>query len=348
METGGHRRCYLITIPRSASNLLVRILALDKQNVVSKGIGWGYFFFPAWELTCKLNTLGKHADKWTQEERDQVKKSYQDCFNDLQSHADRAEAEGKILFVKEHACFMADPAVQARFLHGQDNVKESPWTVQIPSTYAQEPTHSSLNPTILPDEFLKTWLPTFLVRHPALVFPSRYRALVDVRHTLSIMTEEEELVQLELAMTYHWTRTLFDWYTQQLSQTDQAASDSNDVAWPLVLDADDIISNPQVVVRFCEILGLDPAKLQFEWAPATAEDLAYLPSDLTRRAISTLSASASILRDKTAANLDIDVEARKWQEEFGNGMGEKMERWVRAAMPDYEFMRAKRLRVEPN
>lgn len=68
---------------------------------------------------------------------------------------------------------------------------------------------SHLNSTILPDKFLETWLPTFLIRHPALVFPSHYRAFKDSFSKAGGDSELEEN-QLTLSMTPYFTRSLFD------------------------------------------------------------------------------------------------------------------------------------------
>jgi hypothetical protein len=155
---------------------------------------------------------------------------------------------------------------------------------------------------------------------------------------------EEAQTELALDMTLHWMCTLFDWYTQCLSKS-ESGSDA-DVTWPLVLEADDIMTEPEVIITFCEIVGMDATKLQFAWRPASEDDLAQL-RPVERRMLSTLSGSAGIIKGKTSANLDIDVEAKKWREEFGEYEGEKMEKWVRAAMPDHEFMKAKRLRPRP-
>ncbi|MCJ1251489.1 hypothetical protein MMC30_008723 [Trapelia coarctata] len=341
-NTDQPRQLYLITYPRSASNLLVRILSLENQpNVLSRDRGGGYFFLPFFNLGDELNNRSRHVEKWTQEERSQMMQMYQKCYDDLEEHVQRASAEGKTIFVKEHGDFMTEPTAQTRFLFGKDSVTEFPWTVKVPSTYGSELTHSALNHTALPDQFLQTWLPTFLIRHPALAFPSHYRTIIDTKGVEAARAGERDQI---LMMTLHWTRALYDWYTQHLSKPEPGVD--SDITWPLVLEADDIMTEPEVIVRFCEIAGLDTTKLQSSWTPATEEELAKI-NKVGRRMFSTISASNGIVKGKTSANLDIDTEAKKWKGEFGEGEGEKIERWVRAAMPDYEFMKAKRLRPKP-
>ncbi|MCJ1366812.1 hypothetical protein MMC16_005942 [Acarospora aff. strigata] len=100
---------------------------------------------------------------------------------------------------------------------------------------------------------------------------------------------------------------------------------------------------PEVVLRYSEIVRLDPTKLKFSWEPAGKGELDKMPGT-ERRMRSTISASAGIVQGKTSTNLDIVEEAKKWRLEFGEEEGEKIEKWVRAAMPDYEYMKAKRLR----
>lgn len=102
---------------------------------------------------------------------------------------------------------------------------------------------------------------------------------------------------------------------------------------------------PEVIFKFSKLVGLNPTKLKFEWKPATDVELSNLPNDMARRMLSTLTASSGIMIEKTSANIDIDQEAKRWRDEFGQETGGHMERWVRAAMPDYEYMRARRLRA---
>ena len=341
MDSTPHRRFYLLTQPRTCSNLLTRILSFGDQPAVARsaGAGQGYFFLPPFELREQLKLGVKTVEEWTQDAQDQMKQSYQRCFEELQKYVEAGEAEGQIVFVKEHVYFLTDPTAMSRFVHGRESVKQSPWTVQVPSVYGTEVTHSSLNNTLLPDEFLQTWLPIFLIRHPALMFPSHFRT---IRDAISIEAAHAEGAR-SASMTLHWTRTLYDWYMQHPVKPRSGPESGSD--WPVLLDADDILNDPNVIVRLCEIVGMDSTKLQFEWQPANKEELAQLRSDISRRMLSTLSSSAGVLKDKSATDIDISAEAKKWKEEFGQSDGEKVEGWVRAAMPDYEYLKAKRLQA---
>ena len=157
----------------------------------------------------------------------------------------------------------------------------------------------------------------------------------------------------KLAMTYKWTRTLCDFYTQHLSKFDteseiESGSEGGDVAWPLIIDPDDVMMKLEVVLRFCEFVGLDQTKLQFRWSRATEKEIVNAYSSIERRMLSTMLDSSGVVQGKTSANLDIDAEAKKWREENGEGEGEKMEMWVRDAIPDYEFMKARKLTPKMN
>lgn len=341
-KSSRHGYFSLLTYPRTCSNLLIQILALDQQPNVVTGKHGGYYFLPAAKQRWEMGLRAKHVGEWTLEEQKQLRQAYQDCFDKFTQDVDRAEAEGKILFVKEHCCFLSDPVAESRFLLGNDNIQEAPWTVSLPEKYGKKATRSEFNETVLPDAFLMTWLPTFLIRHPALVFPSRYRTVLDLSGREAGSTEETGFA---LTMTMHWSRTLYEWYEKHLNKSEGGVN-GEAVSWPLILDADDILTKPAVVAKFTEIIGLDPTKLRFSWSPATEEEKARVNSAIELKMRANLLASSGIIPGKSAKDLEIDVEAKKWREEFGEEEGKRMEKWVRAAMPDYEFMKARRLRPE--
>jgi hypothetical protein len=268
-------------------------------------------------------------------ERTNIRDSYQLSFDNLQRHIRTAEEQGKHMFVKEHVNWMIEPVAETKFIYGEESTDEIPWTVNTDA----EQTHSALNKTIIPDGFLKTWFPAFLIRHPALEFPSNYKTCVD-NEGKEAVKKEANLQALE--MTFHWTRTLYDWYTQYF-QTSEIKS-SKDIIWPILLEADDIMLEPKLVFEYAKIIGLDPTKLKFSWTPKRKEELDKL-WDVEKRMLSTISASAGILEGKTASGIVIDDEVVKWKGEFGEDEGAKIERWVRGAMMDYAYLKARRFKI---
>lgn len=336
------KRFLLITYPRTASNLLLKLLALETQeNVLIAPNGGGphggngYFFIQNQMLKGKMGTHGKNMSEWTEDQKKQLEESTQACFEDMEAYAVAAEQQGKIAFVKEHIHFVTEPTAQEKFLFGDKDLEQKPLTVRFPEAYGCEGSRTVGNDTIFPDEFLQTWKPTILIRHPALVFPSYYRACLDLPQFKSTDS------QFDLFMTFAWQRRLHDWYKKTFDEN----SGGGDISWPVVLDADDIIAEPAVVVKYCEIIGLDPAKLKFEWAPVTEDEKAKIGNPAVERLLSCLLASSGIQKDKVATHIDIDAEAVKWKEEFGEAVGLKLEAWVNNAMEDYEWMKAKRLRA---
>lgn len=136
-------------------------------------------------------------------------------------------------------------------------------------------------------------------------------------------------------MTWKWTRDLYQWCCQH-----QAEGPNK----PVILDAHDIIHDPQVILKFCEETGLDKSVLQFEWDSGFdfSKDVRKDAVDLMT---ATLKGSRGILKDKAPLEIDIDAEAKKWKEEFGAEVAEKLEQGVRGAMPDYEYLKERRLKV---
>lgn len=145
-------------------------------------------------------------------------------------------------------------------------------------------------------------------------------------------------------MTWKWTRYLYDWCAEH-----SAASRP-----PLILDAHDVIHNQDVVLRFCEMTGLDKSAVQFEWnddgrgEKTLRGENGYVwnvQSEAAHIMTSTLKESKGVIKDKTPGIVDIDAEAEKWKEEFGVETAAFLERAVRDTMPDYEYLRQRCLKV---
>ncbi|KAI0466871.1 hypothetical protein F4859DRAFT_286926 [Xylaria cf. heliscus] len=318
-------RYWLLTMPRTASNMLVRILNLDEQGVRPARNG-GYFFFPG--MIARLGLYDKPSENWTPEEHAAVKAGTQKSFDALQDHLEAAEEEGQKIFVKEHVSFLNSPFYEQEYGYGkaEDCLLE---TAQ--ARGFTQSTRSSLNFTSLSDEFLKTWYPTFLIRHPALMFPSLYRTAQKGIEMDGKGRSRPEPYEVEATLKF--ARTLYEFYSDHFGQNSQ---------WPVLLDADDIMASPEIVMRYAELVGLDPDKLQFSWEKASQEKIDKM-HHAEKVMLGTINASTGVDKGKMAGNINIDTEAGKWRDEFGEEGGRKLERWVRNAMPDYEYLRSKRL-----
>lgn len=350
------RRLFLFTHPRSASNLLIRILSLPTQPSLFSRKHGGYYFFPLLFASADLKCTYQPLDTWTPEDRAKIHESYQKCFDDLEADVRSAEEREETIFVKDHACFMAEPVALARWrFPGEASSREEQWTVKVPERYGRAASteglleHSPLNITALPDAYLMQWHPTFLIRHPALAIPSYRRAT------------KATAKRLESDLTLRWQRMLYDFYDQRRSSltgsVDSTTGEKTEqnAEWPLVIDADDVMHTPAVLDKWCALSGLDTSKLQREWAPLSDEEKAGL-SDVARKFTVTLSGSTGVVEGKSARGVfgtpgkewdgvgDWEgTEVSKWTEEFGEETTQWMVGQVRGTIGDYKFLRDRRL-----
>src|ERR1700748_1795766 len=113
MTSDPPRRFWLLTYPRTASNLLVKILNLENQSSLHQGGKNAYFFYPTlqWRIG-ETQTSGRHLDTWTLEERDRLRESHQSCFDALQRELESSASQGKNVYVKEHVPWLIEPVAE--------------------------------------------------------------------------------------------------------------------------------------------------------------------------------------------------------------------------------------------
>jgi hypothetical protein len=174
-----NRLFWLITYPRTGSHLLWRILSKDDQPEFLEG-STEYYFKPAMTHRLESGIYAKSVDNWTTEEKQAMRKSFQDCFDNLKSSLAKAREENKILFAKEHSSFMIQPPASSRLFFQDRNVKEPAWQLNFDSGTELGHSLESINELVIPESFLSLANPTFLIRHPALVFESQYRARIAI------------------------------------------------------------------------------------------------------------------------------------------------------------------------
>jgi hypothetical protein len=299
--------------------LLTRILNFEGQDAHQADLN-GYFWISS--LAQRRAVLEKPMSEWTAEEKQKLEEVEQQCFDKLLSYLNGAEKEGQLALFKEHALLLNHPFYESEFTHGKGTTIGEPTVLKNDTSGPRSP----LNKTVFSDEMLKTFKPLFLIRHPALSLSSLYRA------TRSDEFQRESKEPSVMERSSIWIRSLFDFY-----EAHQPGREP-----PLVLDADDMMTSPELMIKYVKLAGLNPDKLRFSWEKASPEVISK-QSTLAQRMLSSLNASDKVNLDKVGGDLDIDAEAQKWRAEFGDVDASKLENWVRAAMPDYEYMRSKRV-----
>ena len=362
------RRLFLISVPRTASNLLVKVLNIHHQPDVLTNDKAGYYFYPVYLTAVSKGYFSRPIHEWTQDEKAEIRDLYQQCLDRLEAASLEAQRDGKMMFTKEHSFWLVNLGTMMLDAMGDGGGTET--AQQKPHDYQKDAdffrlsypeqrygpqhdhTYSANNKTIFPDAYLRTWHFVFLIRHPALAWPSMYRAMSKLaRLPVNVLgtdpDSQDDGVQgaLMTNMTWKWSRYLVDWCAEHQPPSQQ----------PLVLDAHDVIHNPDVVLKFCELAGLDRDAVQFSWEDGHQLDLGSEKSklggdggmnfDLQAADImtSTLRTSKGVIKEKTPASVDVDAEVVKWKEEFGVEVAALLERLVRDAMPDYEYLRERRV-----
>lgn len=214
---------------------------------------------------------------------------------------------------------MYGPDYLFQIAHGKDGT--SPFITHSNN----DPNPKRTNPTCVPDEVLMSMQPIFQIRHPGLMFPSMARAETDTGKADGPMD-----VRVHIFAHLWYSRELYEWYLN-----------TPGAPVPKVISADDIMTRPDVVRQLCTEVGLDPAKIQYEWetreAPEGNMDI--------KRFASTIYASKGILPGYDSKGFDLEEKTAKWREEFGVEAGEFLARRVEEAMADYDWLMERRVRV---
>ena len=243
---------------------------------------------------------------------------------------------------KEHVYFIVDPKVVVANISAEARAKrvvvEKPTIINHdpsaplsgdstvdPASNGDKPSPVPANPTVLPTSFLLTMSPVCLFRHPAPMFESYYRAAV--RAGLSISIHDEDF---PVNTSLRWIRLLHDWYLS-----------IGDV--PVTIEADDLMNEDSVMPKFCKALGLDPKYLQTQWDKIPKEKKARQGIMVTSFQQTMQNSTGKIRSKRRDAEIKNDQERERWANEFGEEVAAALYRAVEDAMPDYMYLRSKRL-----
>lgn len=328
------RRVYLLTSPRTASNLFVKMLNIYQQpKAVVNDFHGGYFFMPGHFQRNEFDEWDVPVDQIPEDHRQTLSDIHQDSMTKYVSLLKNNEQSDKIVFVKEHIFLLTKPSVVNEYIHGASTDEtEEPWSTPFDK---DTDVFTPANKTIIPDNVLNTFQPTILIRHPALQMPSLWRFQQE-SHGKPMHNTSQKMVRKAL-YTLAPVVALYDYYASYFQTQNQGSP------WPLVIDSTDLITHPATVMQhFCHLTGLDFEHCSFNWDKASKENLQAQETDMVRRALSTLNASTGVVASKAPKEVDIDAEVEKWKKEFGDEVAAELEHYVRAEIPNYEYLKSKR------
>jgi len=183
----------------------------------------------------------------------------------------------------------------------------------------------AINPTILPDRFLKTLAPILMIRHPAKQIGSVYK-------TSQMASTDPRTADFEILTSYKFSRLLFDYFrSYYLHEKD--GSDGEKVAWPIVVDADDLINDTEGLARrFCELVGIDHDGVIYKWEKGIPKDQFHASF------METLNSSSGVVKNESPEKPDIAKESKKWEAEWGPELTQELLQYAENTLPDYEYL----------
>ncbi|KFX87725.1 hypothetical protein V490_08056 [Pseudogymnoascus sp. VKM F-3557] len=315
----GRKPVFILSHPRTASNLFMKIFKSHPDIVQIEYPFLDSFYFGS-ESQCGRKSAQIEKKRAELQEQISKPKTYRGCFEKLEENICKAREQGTVAFVKEHVFTFLKPSII-------DSNLETPRPPRLtPQVHLYDAeTRVSSNPTLLPDDFMLSFVPVFLIRHPALVFASWYR-LGQVAFQADIDDSD-----FPLEVTFSWSHILYDWYFN--ASEPLLNSPEPQLYKPAVIDADDIMSDRGTLQRLCHQLHVDPQHLVFEWQVTKTGLVPWFSS---------IQKSTGVDMSKLSKGLDIQREFGKWESEFGAEVAQKLLHFVELAMPDYEYLLAQR------
>ncbi|EKJ76268.1 hypothetical protein NXS19_009141 [Fusarium pseudograminearum] len=300
------RPIFTATHPRACSTAFERVFMARRDILESVHEPFGDAFYYGPEI---LSDRFRN-DTATREQSGFSHKTYKDVLNEVMD----AGKDGKRIFIKDMAYYLMAP--------------DSKPTKVAPSLGEEEPG----NPTVLPLEVLKQFQFTFLIRHPRRAIPSYYRCTVP---PLDEVTGFYEFMPNEAG--YKELVRFFDFLIKE------NIVDKDNL---VVIDADDLLDNPEKTVRlYCEKTGIDFKPEMLEW---NEEDCSYATAAFEKwNGWHNDAIKSSALRPRThhQKTLTVESEDKEWTTKFGPEAQKVIRKTVEDNIADYEYLKQFALQI---
>ncbi|SMQ51363.1 unnamed protein product [Zymoseptoria tritici ST99CH_3D7] len=336
------KRAYLFSHPRTTTNLLLRMLSGQSEWDLD-----GYFLYDAF-IYARATIAASPLDDVPQAAWDHYNSLREDALQRTHSILEEARTKKRHVLLKNHA-YMLPPITDCIKTVEPASVK----TEQSSGTLGAKLDNTNWTP--FSDALMLSWTPIFIIRNPILTFESWVRAEGEPFADLTSCFARIPTTFTCCGRTSGLTKLTGN----RLNRNQRPNEPYQQELWPgggsqvVILDADDILADPQVMGKFCDVVGTDKAELVREWTPASelnahtsvAPSRDIVPEDKARRFYHTINASSGIMSGKTSAGVTLDGREKEWIEEFGPEQAALLKERVEEAWPDYEYLRSLRLQA---
>ncbi|KAF4443307.1 hypothetical protein F53441_11458 [Fusarium austroafricanum] len=320
MSSDHPSRILLISQPRTACHLLERMLS-DQPNVSYASHPFVFGRAPLMQMLEK-----GPFERASAADIENLKSVWEDGFRaNWQPFFAQAAEQKKTAFMHFHPGFSMQPQLASAYVHDKGLIDYEPMVLEMDS-----PPHT--NPTVIPDKEMLApgTVPVLTIRHPALMIPSSYRALTKYATELERAGKESIIY----ACTFRWQRLIYDFYNEH------GASRGIE---PLIVDADDWQGEGREAFMngLCAATGLEVKNLLYTWPKASEAEMSEIPW-IVGKIKQTILGSVGVIEGLDSKYLDMEKEALKWKEEFGEDGGAMIQDLVARAMDDYQYLKERK------
>ncbi|KAL3490356.1 hypothetical protein BJX62DRAFT_238168 [Aspergillus germanicus] len=309
------------------SGFLAHTVNLPHQSTVIVGkIDNENFLEPAFQIGYEDGLYTNTTRDWTAETKRTILAALEKEINAAEEGSARAFSRGQnfVAFVRPQ--WLINPATLSKSFT-PDPYHAPAWQAAmvntVPAMYSFRTdgqfVFTPLNDSMLPDDYLCTWRMVFTIRHPIVLFGAIYRELTRGKR----LPAEVMKPVCELFMTFRWVRVLYDWAT--VYSTGQP---------PIIIQCETVTNNLRPMVKkMCLELELDDSVVLFG---KLEQQIAVQGPGLQQ--------SEAVFNNLTAQGVDhlqarIAVAVAGWEAEFGRPAAYMLADLVRAAIPDWEYLR---------
>ena len=188
------------------------------------------------------------------------------------------------------------------------------------------------NVTAAPDSLLlhPGTIPIFTFKHPAYICRDAYRFFVMILGEV-----HSSPAQVLVTSNLRWQNELSAWYA------------ANGIE-PIVVESEDYVTSPELVKEVCRRAGLEENAACFKWDKVPQEEQEKMDPHiqfLLKTLMNSEGVRPELARSNRDQEVDLDVEEEKWKEEFGEEGAKFIRMEVEAFLPDYEDLRARKLKL---